>query len=145
MSVRFSRGRGPRGVYEARVPGTCSTGSRLLNYYLRLEGPRIVMNETEGQLAPMYRRLPRGPGGMGPEEVARNQRTRLYSAMIEAIPQRGYEATTVAHVIALAGVSPGAFYELFSTKEQCFLATERRSGGDSTLAVRRTPRMSSCG
>ncbi len=60
---------------------------------------------------------------MDREEVARNQRARLYGAMIESISQRGYQATTVAHVIALAGVSRRAFYELFSNKEQCFLAT----------------------
>ncbi len=57
------------------------------------------------------------------EEVARNQRARLYGAMIESISQRGYEATSVAHVIALAGVSRRAFYEQFANKEQCFLAT----------------------
>lgn len=57
------------------------------------------------------------------EEVARNQRARLYGGMIESVAQRGYHATTVAHVIALAGVSRRAFYEQFSNKEQCFLAT----------------------
>ncbi|HSZ12415.1 MAG TPA: TetR/AcrR family transcriptional regulator [Solirubrobacteraceae bacterium] len=60
---------------------------------------------------------------MGRDEVARNQRTRLYGGMIEAVSRRGYQATTVAHVIGLAGVSRRAFYELFSNKEQCFLAT----------------------
>jgi AcrR family transcriptional regulator len=60
---------------------------------------------------------------MGRDEVARNQRTRLFGAMIESIAQRGYKATTVAHVIALAGVSRRAFYELFPNKEQCFLGT----------------------
>jgi AcrR family transcriptional regulator len=57
------------------------------------------------------------------DEVARNQRTRLYGGMIESISQRGYQGTTVAHVIALAGVSRRAFYELFANKEQCFLST----------------------
>jgi len=60
---------------------------------------------------------------MDRDEVARNQRTRLYGGMIEAISQRGYRATTVAHVIAFAGVSRRAFYELFPNKEECFLAT----------------------
>ncbi len=60
---------------------------------------------------------------MGRDEVARNQRARLYGAMIESVSQRGYKATTVAHAIGLAGVSRRAFYELFSNKEQCFLAT----------------------
>jgi AcrR family transcriptional regulator len=57
------------------------------------------------------------------EEVARNQRARLYGAMIEAVTRRGYAATSVAEVVALAGVSRRALYELFSDKEDCFLAT----------------------
>jgi AcrR family transcriptional regulator len=60
---------------------------------------------------------------MNREEVARHQRTRLYGAMIESISQRGYSGTTVAHVLALAGVSRRVFYEQFPNKEQCFLAT----------------------
>ena len=71
----------------------------------------------------MYRRLPHGPHGMGREAVARHQRARLYGAMIEAIDRQGYNGTTVAHVIALAGVSRRAFYEQFANKEDCFLAT----------------------
>jgi len=60
---------------------------------------------------------------MGRGEVERNQRSRLCGAMIEAVARNGYEGTTVAHVIALAGVSRRAFYELFVNKEDCFLAT----------------------
>jgi AcrR family transcriptional regulator len=81
------------------------------------------MSRTGSQVAPLYRRLPHGPSGMDRDDVARNQRARLYGAMIEAISRRGYQATTVAHVIALAGVSRRAFYELFPNKEECFLAT----------------------
>jgi AcrR family transcriptional regulator len=81
---------------------------------------RIVgMNETHG----VYRRLPHGPNGMSRDEVARNQRARMYGAMIEAVAERGYSRTTVAHVIGLAGVSRRAFYEQFANKEACFLAT----------------------
>ncbi len=43
--------------------------------------------------------------------------------MIEAVSERGYPQTTVAHVIAYAGVSRRAFYEQFANKEECFLAT----------------------
>src|SRR5690348_5887920 len=75
------------------------------------------------QLSPLYRRLPHGPNGMAREEVERNQRSRIYGAMIESVAQRGYQGTTVAHVIALAGVSRRAFYELFPNKEHCFLGT----------------------
>jgi AcrR family transcriptional regulator len=75
------------------------------------------------ELAPLYKRLPHGPHGLAREQVARNQRARLYGGMIESVYQRGYAATSVAHVIALAGVSRRAFYEQFSNKEDCFLAT----------------------
>jgi AcrR family transcriptional regulator len=60
---------------------------------------------------------------MGREEVARNQRARIYGAMIESVSRNGYRQTTVADVIALAGVSRRAFYEQFSNKEDCFLGT----------------------
>src|ERR1700722_3283394 len=75
------------------------------------------------ELTPLYKRLPHGPHGLGREAVARHQRARLYGGMAESVYQRGYAATSVAHVIALAGVSRRAFYEQFSNKEDCFLAT----------------------
>jgi AcrR family transcriptional regulator len=81
------------------------------------------MAQTQNELVPLYRRLPHGPSGMGKQEVQRNQRSRLYGAMIEAIAKTGYERTTVAHVITLAGVSRRAFYEIFTNKEDCFLGT----------------------
>jgi len=43
--------------------------------------------------------------------------------MIESVYEHGYPDTTVAQVIALAGVSRRAFYEQFANKEECFLAT----------------------
>ncbi len=81
------------------------------------------MDRTRGQYAPLFQRLPRGPNGLDREEVARNQRARIYGAMIESVARRGYHRTTVAHVIALAGVSRRAFYEQFANKQACFLAT----------------------
>ncbi len=81
------------------------------------------MSGTERELNAMYRRLPHGPHGMGRDAVARHQRARLFGAMIEAVHRQGYKATTVAHVIALAGVSRRAFYEQFANKEDCFLGT----------------------
>jgi AcrR family transcriptional regulator len=81
------------------------------------------MSRIQRRHAPLYRRLPHGPNGLGREEVARNQRARIYGAMIESVAQRGYQATTVADVIGLAGVSRRAFYEQFENKHECFLRT----------------------
>lgn len=60
---------------------------------------------------------------MGPDEVAENQRRRMYGAMIEAVAANGYGRTSVKQVVTLAGVSRRAFYEQFANKEECFLAT----------------------
>ncbi len=74
-------------------------------------------------VAPIYKRLPRGPSKMNRNEVIRNQRARIHGAMIEAVARNGYQKTSVKEVIALAGVSRRAFYELFANKENCFLVT----------------------
>jgi AcrR family transcriptional regulator len=71
----------------------------------------------------MYERLPHGPHKLDRKEVARNQRLRVHGAMIEAVAEHGYHATTVRHVIGLAGISRRTFYEQFVNKEACFLAT----------------------
>jgi AcrR family transcriptional regulator len=84
---------------------------------------REVLADPYDGLTPLYKRLPHGPHGMGREAVARHQRARIYGGMVESVYRRGYAATSVAHVIALAGVSRRAFYEQFSNKEDCFLAT----------------------
>jgi TetR/AcrR family transcriptional regulator len=76
-----------------------------------------------GTMAPLYKRLPRGPHQMGPDEVAANQRLRMYGAMIEAVATNGYGRTSVKQVVSLAGVSRRAFYEQFANKQECFLAT----------------------
>lgn len=67
------------------------------------------------------RRLPPGPGGAR-DQVERNQRERLFGAMVAVVAQKGYKATTVADLVELSGVSSRTFYELFADKRACFLA-----------------------
>jgi AcrR family transcriptional regulator len=45
------------------------------------------------------------------------------SAMTDVIAEQGYTATTMSEVVARASVSRKAFYQHFSNKEECFLAT----------------------
>jgi len=68
------------------------------------------------------RRLPPGPGASS-EEVAKNQRDRLFGAMVACVSQRGYAATRVADLVEVSGVSSRSFYDLFPNKEACFVAT----------------------
>lgn len=78
---------------------------------------------SRGGITPLYKRLPKGPHGIAPEDVVHHQRIRMHGAMIEAVSIHGYERTSVKHVIGLAGVSRRAFYEQFANKEDCFMET----------------------
>jgi AcrR family transcriptional regulator len=53
--------------------------------------------------------------------------------MIEIVADHGYEAVKVRELVHLAGVSSGAFYKHFESKEDCFLRTH-------DLVVRRATR-----
>ncbi len=68
------------------------------------------------------RRLRPGPG-IPRADVERNQRERLYGAMVAVIDEVGYEGMRVGRVAERAGVSRSALYEYFSDRQECFLAT----------------------
>jgi AcrR family transcriptional regulator len=62
------------------------------------------------------------PGSGTPrEEVIRNQRERLFGAMVAVVSERGYEGTTVAQVIAACGISRSDFYKHFANKADCLM------------------------
>jgi AcrR family transcriptional regulator len=82
-----------------------------------------VVPTPESPRASQDRELPRGPHSLSREEVLGNQRQRLLAAMTAAVGEQGYAKTTVADVIAIAGVSRKAFYEHFANREECFLET----------------------
>jgi AcrR family transcriptional regulator len=67
-------------------------------------------------------RLPAGRHGLPREFVVQNQRERIITALVDTVAERGYNATTVAHITKAASVSRRTFYEHFADKEACFLA-----------------------
>jgi AcrR family transcriptional regulator len=67
-------------------------------------------------------KLPRGRHGLPSEIVAQSQRERLLAAVVRVTAAKGYQATSVAHVLELAGVGRESFYKHFKDKEACFLA-----------------------
>jgi AcrR family transcriptional regulator len=50
------------------------------------------------------------------------QRGRLLAAAAEVVSEAGYGGMSMARVTSRAGVSRGTFYELFESREDCFLA-----------------------
>jgi AcrR family transcriptional regulator len=69
-------------------------------------------------------------------DIASSQRARLLGAMATVVAGKGYAATTVADVVRTAGVSRSTFYELFASKEACFLDAYNQGVEDLLGAVR---------
>lgn len=84
------------------------------------------------------RRLPRGRHALAPEEVLRDQRERLISAVPAAVAARGYAAMSVADIVKAAAVSRNAFYENFADKEECF-AVAHDSGHERLFEILSQP------
>ncbi|HET6997727.1 MAG TPA: TetR/AcrR family transcriptional regulator [Solirubrobacterales bacterium] len=68
--------------------------------------------------------LPRGKSAATPEVVAANQRERILDAVAVQARHKTYAGTTVADVVKAAGVTREAFYDLFRSKEDAFLAAQ---------------------
>jgi AcrR family transcriptional regulator len=67
------------------------------------------------------RRLP--PGRSGDRAAARReQRERLFAALVANCARKGYEATSVEDLLRTSGVSRATFYEQFDDKLDCFRA-----------------------
>lgn len=72
------------------------------------------------EIAPGELPLPRGRHHLTRDQVTATQRRRIFSAMAEVTARKGYAHSTVADVIALAGVSRETFYQQFASKAACF-------------------------
>src|SRR3954451_22759007 len=103
--------RARRHVNGALYCSASKSGSKTL-------GMRTLVFITAGA----HRPLPRGPHGLERDVVLASQRGRMLGAMAEAVARKTYAGTTVADVVAGAGVSRKTFYEHFSDKEECFLS-----------------------
>ncbi|MFJ3799438.1 TetR/AcrR family transcriptional regulator [Streptomyces sp. NPDC090088] len=74
------------------------------------------------------RKLPRGRSALPADQAEVVQRGRVYTAMAQALTERGYAAVTVEDVIRRAGVSRQTFYRYFDSKADCFAAAYQAAG-----------------
>jgi AcrR family transcriptional regulator len=63
------------------------------------------------------------------------RRGRIANAALALFAARGYNATSVEEVVAAAKVSKSAFYEFFTSKEDCFRVLLEQEGGALILEV----------
>ncbi len=74
-----------------------------------------------GRLAPQRARRPAQPGPIPRERMLEIQRERIIDAMARIAGERGLRRTTVAEVVATAGVSRVTFCGTFEDLDACFL------------------------
>ncbi len=67
-------------------------------------------------------RAPIGRERVSREQLASFHRGRLLDAATAVFAKRGYQQTTIDHIVAAAHSSIGSFYQRFDNKEDCFLA-----------------------
>jgi AcrR family transcriptional regulator len=64
-----------------------------------------------------------GRKAQGRNAVGAIQRNRMIAAAVQAVEELGYAEITVSHVISRARVSRKTFYDVFTDREDCILAT----------------------
>jgi AcrR family transcriptional regulator len=69
-------------------------------------------------------RPPPGRQQLSRQFITQHQRARIIAALAEETVARGYRAVTVADIVRRAGIARNTFYENFSSKQDCFLATQ---------------------
>jgi AcrR family transcriptional regulator len=67
-------------------------------------------------------RLRAGPNGLARGQVSEIQRGRMLAAAVDAVQEVGYSRMTVEQVVSRARVSRKTFYDVFTDREDCFLA-----------------------
>jgi AcrR family transcriptional regulator len=69
-------------------------------------------------------------------EEANSHRRRLLEGMGQAVAEKGYADTTIADIVAAAGVSRRTFYEHFKTKSQCLIALYSAASSNALEVLR---------
>ena len=85
-------------------------------------GPVTMVRTPWGNADTLRDRKLRPGRRLPAEEVARNQRERLFAALVAVVAEKGYEGTRVEDLLELSGSRAAPSTEHFSDKQDCLLA-----------------------
>lgn len=80
------------------------------------------MSTLSGSVPKSAPGLPRGRASLDPLDATADQRARVLRAVISAVAEKGYQATTITDIVERARVSRSVMYREFDGKLDCFLA-----------------------
>jgi AcrR family transcriptional regulator len=103
--------------------GTSRTGARALRATSMASLLDVGQHPSPSLIAPQP--LPRGRHRLPGAVVKRVQRERILHATAQVIRTKGYPNTTVADVVAAAGVSREVFYSHFHNRSEAFMETHQ--------------------
>lgn len=86
-------------------------------------------------------KLTGGPHGIPRAVVHEVQRGRLLDAVAAVMAEEGYLDATVHKILKRAGISRRTFYEIFTDKEDCFLAAYQEAADHILVLVQRGCRL----
>jgi AcrR family transcriptional regulator len=86
--------------------------------------PKVAKTKSAKQIGLSSRPMsPRTRAGRDEtSRICAVQRRRILAATADVVAERGLPQVTVAHIVARANISRRTFYDLFSDREDCFLA-----------------------
>ncbi|HXP36815.1 MAG TPA: TetR/AcrR family transcriptional regulator, partial [Solirubrobacteraceae bacterium] len=70
-------------------------------------------------------RLPSGRHDLAREEVIKSQRERIVDATAAIVAEKGFAGLTIPEIASRANVSHETFYEMYPTKHDAFLGTQK--------------------
>lgn len=91
---------------------------------------------SPAEIPPSTVLLRSGSNGLSCHQVAEIQRSRILTATVDAVEQLGYARLTVAEIIGRARISRKTFYDVFSDREDCFLAAFEQALAEASLLAR---------
>ena len=123
--IRGDRAQPLPGLHLARHPGRALVPAPFRAALHARDAPRqrpVHGDRASALMTTGMTPLPRGRHGLSREQVEASQRLRLMRAMAEVMAEKGYARTSVADILRRARVSRETFYELFDSKEDCFMS-----------------------
>jgi len=72
-------------------------------------------------------RPPRGRHGLSPDQVAALQRARIVHATAQVMAEKGFEGSSAADIIRVAGISRHVLYGLFANRLEAFMTAQQHA------------------
>jgi AcrR family transcriptional regulator len=97
--------------------------------YITMDEEGRTLQSTASAIMPQSEWTDVTPDSATNGEIPLSQRSRLIDAIVHAVSEKGYSATTLGDIVSRARVSRSTFYDHFANKAECFVAALHTATG----------------